>query len=105
MATPTPNATLRHPQIHSLQIPGEERAHAEAAGSFTLILPSSWGCSGAVETRSEPAKLLTLPWIILSHLHLLDTFCREPAGPSLHGSFPKATFADAQHCGKTETGA
>lgn len=47
---------------------------------------------------------LTLPRIILSHLHLLHTFRREPASPSFHGSFPKATFANTQHCGKKETG-
>jgi len=49
-------------------------------------------------------KALTLPWVILSHLHLFNTFCREPASSSFHGSFPKATFTNTQHWGKKETG-
>lgn len=59
-----------------------------------------WGRSVHPLRATAAAEQLTLPRVVLSHLHLLHTFCWEPAGPSFHSSFPKATFTNAQHCGE-----
>lgn len=49
--------------------------------------------------------LLTVPCVILSHLHLLHAGGREPARASFHGSLPEAALPDAEHCrDRSQTG-
>lgn len=43
---------------------------------------------------------LTMPCIILSHLHFLHTVCWEPACTALHGSLPETALSNAEHWGK-----
>lgn len=80
------------------------RANPERDRNLKGRLVNFWGCFVHALRGAAVAEQLTLPRVVLSHLHLLDTFCWEPAGPSFHSSFPKATFANAQHCGKKQRG-
>lgn len=43
---------------------------------------------------------LTVPCIILSHLHFLHTVSWEPASTALHGSLPETALPNAEHWGK-----
>lgn len=80
------------------------QANHERDRKLKWRLLNFWGCSVHLLRDTAVAEQPTLPRVVLSHLHLLDTFCWEPAGPSFHSSFPKATFANAQHCGKKQRG-
>lgn len=105
MHSVTETNTLRYNSSDASITHCREWANSDTARNLKWVLLNFQGCPvHLLKRHSDLRKQLTLPWIILSHLHLLNTFCREPASPSFHGSFPEATFANTQHCGKKQTG-
>lgn len=53
--------------------------------------------AGSPESHPGKAGTLTMPRVILSHLHFLHAVSRKPARAAFHGPLPETALPDAEH--------